>query len=333
MSAENPELLKNLKLAKTKRLAFAYVAKGTEGTLLVARKVKPKEIADARKDQGGGTVFKGQCFYEGNTLVFELAQEPPGPLAQQIKRRIKQETGLALQVECRVNQTAEEEPADEAEADAEAPAGAGPASQYEHLRASLTADLGRLRQSDAATADKIQKIADAAAGHAHQGDFARAVSFLDGATKALAEALRAARAAEARAAAPAGQVAAETVRLELQRVRLQTVRGLEEVVAKVRAEPDPRAEQVAAVLRQLAKDMPAEMEYVLRRLDAAAQAGDAAAVRQQKAAVQKSAKDWLTFLQVNGRLIRCCESNPWGVAVAIDQPLRASLVAVLKVTR
>jgi hypothetical protein len=115
MPTANPELQKSLKKAKSKRMMFAYVAKGAEGTLLVARKVKPKEIADARKELGGGTVYKGQCFGEGTTMVFELAKEPPGALQQQIRKRMKDDAGLSMPVEVRVNEKAEEELPEEVE--------------------------------------------------------------------------------------------------------------------------------------------------------------------------------------------------------------------------
>ena len=44
---------------------FALVAKGSEGKLLVDKKnISAKETADAKKECGGGTIYKGRCTGE-----------------------------------------------------------------------------------------------------------------------------------------------------------------------------------------------------------------------------------------------------------------------------
>jgi hypothetical protein len=55
-----------------KPLRFAFVAKGTEGSLLVAKSIKPKEVAETRKELGGGQVYQGRVVGEEGTLFGTL---------------------------------------------------------------------------------------------------------------------------------------------------------------------------------------------------------------------------------------------------------------------
>jgi hypothetical protein len=103
MAQIDTELAAALKQARKAPMSFAYVAKGAEGKLLVARKRPPaKEVAETKKEIGGGTVFRGRCVGEEGKLVFEVPKEPPATLAKQIKATISREAGMALQVEVRV---------------------------------------------------------------------------------------------------------------------------------------------------------------------------------------------------------------------------------------
>ncbi len=104
MSADQAQLAASLKQAKSKPMFFAFVAKGTEGKLLVEKnKVPAKDTAQAKKDCGGGTIFQGRCLYEGDTMVFEVPKEPPGSLLALLKKVIKAEAGLTMNVAFRVN--------------------------------------------------------------------------------------------------------------------------------------------------------------------------------------------------------------------------------------
>ena len=61
--AANAELTNALKAAKTKPMSFAFVAKGSEGRLLVdKKKIPPKDVDAAKKECGGGTIYKGRCL-------------------------------------------------------------------------------------------------------------------------------------------------------------------------------------------------------------------------------------------------------------------------------
>ena len=103
MPAESTDLVSALKIAKTKPMCFAFVAKGNDGKLLVEKKrVPPKEAEAAKKECGGGTIYTGRCMTEDGTLVFEVAKEPPANLAELIKKIIKKESKLTLDVAVRV---------------------------------------------------------------------------------------------------------------------------------------------------------------------------------------------------------------------------------------
>ena len=83
MPQVDSQLVANLKLVKTTPMRFAFVTNGpAEGRLLLAKMppVPPKEIAEAKKQLGGGHVYLGRCRWENDQYVFELAKEPPGTL-------------------------------------------------------------------------------------------------------------------------------------------------------------------------------------------------------------------------------------------------------------
>jgi hypothetical protein len=99
------QLADALKQAKRGPMRFAFVIKGpAEGKLLVARKTIPaKEIAEAKKELGGGKVYRGRCEGEMGALVCEVAQEPPATLAKELKGIITRDAGpLFRAVEFRV---------------------------------------------------------------------------------------------------------------------------------------------------------------------------------------------------------------------------------------
>jgi hypothetical protein len=113
------ELANALKAARGgKPMQFAFLPKGSEGKLLVDKKVPPKVIADTKKETGATSVFKGRCVAEDGTLVFYVAKEPPGPLLGQLKKRLKDDAGLTCPVEIRVKADSE---AESEEGEAEAP--------------------------------------------------------------------------------------------------------------------------------------------------------------------------------------------------------------------
>jgi hypothetical protein len=95
------DLLAALKRAKLKPMYFALVEKRAgEGTLIVHKMpIKLARIAEARKELGGGRIYKGRCSSNSiGGLVFETAKKPPPTLVKTLKLIIRQEAGLTLRV-------------------------------------------------------------------------------------------------------------------------------------------------------------------------------------------------------------------------------------------
>jgi protein tyrosine phosphatase (PTP) superfamily phosphohydrolase (DUF442 family) len=106
----NADLAAALKRAKTKPMAFGFVSNGaTHGELLVSKsKVPPAELAQAKKDLGGGQIYKGRVFWEDGVLVFGVEKEPPGTLLQALHKVVKAEAGLTGRIDVRVMANAED---------------------------------------------------------------------------------------------------------------------------------------------------------------------------------------------------------------------------------
>jgi hypothetical protein len=91
------DLAAALKLAKARKMFFAFVPKGTDGTLIVSRtKIPPKQIAEAKKEMGGGTLVKGQCFGPLGDLVFQVAKKVPSAMAATLRKVVKRDAGLTI---------------------------------------------------------------------------------------------------------------------------------------------------------------------------------------------------------------------------------------------
>ena len=99
------ELLEGLKTAKTKPCRFALIEKGTtDGALIIAKhEVPPVLISVAKKKCGGTTVIKGIVSFDDGHYVFETGKPPAPTLPQLIKLLVKRDTGLVIQLECRLS--------------------------------------------------------------------------------------------------------------------------------------------------------------------------------------------------------------------------------------
>ena len=87
-------LTAELKQAKSTKMFFAFVPKGSDGKLLVSKtKISPKQISDAKKEIGGGTPVTGTCFGDGSTMVFQVAKAA-ATLANAIKNVAKRDAGV-----------------------------------------------------------------------------------------------------------------------------------------------------------------------------------------------------------------------------------------------
>jgi hypothetical protein len=335
MAVADAALAGALRQAQKTPMCFAFVAQGSsDGKLLVAKKPIPApEVAEAKKTVGGGQVFRGRCVGEEGKLVFEVGKEPPATLAKGLKTVITRDAGLTLHVEVRVAPDL----AEEETAPAKAPPAGDAAAHFAARLKSLLPEIQRVGASATPLAQAVKTRASEASQLAHKQDFTQANALLDEieslVKKAPGTPTSSAAPSAAVKGAPAGTVAAEVLRLELHKVRLEAVQGIAKLVAKVASTPHGVAPQVVTVLKQLAHDMPADLEGVLQELSAASKAGDTAGVAKQKAAIQQSAKGWLAFLQRNADYIHSCEVNPWKIPVAIEQPIRTSLTSILKVAR
>jgi hypothetical protein len=97
------ELLAALKKARSTEMFFAFVPKGTEGRLIISKaKIPPRDIADAKKEIGGGTPVLGKCYGDGRTMVFEVAKATPPAMVAAIKKVAKKETGLTIDPDIRL---------------------------------------------------------------------------------------------------------------------------------------------------------------------------------------------------------------------------------------
>jgi hypothetical protein len=92
----NAELAGALKQPRRMPMRFAFVVKSpTEGKLLVDKKPVPaKEVAEAKKETGGGLVYCGRCLGEEGKLVFEVPKELAASLAKQLQSIITHDAGL-----------------------------------------------------------------------------------------------------------------------------------------------------------------------------------------------------------------------------------------------
>lgn len=206
-----------IKRAKTARMYFALVARGsTEGKLLITKaKVKPTEVADCKKDLGGGRVFRGVCFGENGRLVFELKKEPPATLEKLLKKTAKVQTGLLIKPLCRVTALDEdlgEEPDDESDAPP-APKRPGETTTYaeQQVRARLVAiaaDLKRALAEKRGDVAAMQRLSGQLQEKVRAGGFNEALTQLTMLEGLVREALAAEEAGAKQGVTPAAEYAA-----------------------------------------------------------------------------------------------------------------------------
>jgi hypothetical protein len=174
------DLTSTLKAARGGRpMRFAFLPKGSEGKLLVAKKVPPQEIAETKKEIGASAVFKGRCVGEGGTLVFYVAKEPPGTLLGQLRKRLKEDAGVTYPIEIRVSSDAEAEPADGEAAAAGAAAApgtsGGPRAAWEKALAAVEPAYVRGLRDQPDKASALRAVMGFAQGKATKEDFAGAI--------------------------------------------------------------------------------------------------------------------------------------------------------------
>jgi hypothetical protein len=177
------DLTTTLKAARGgKPMQFAFLPKGSEGKLLIGKKILPKQIAETKKETGASSVFKGRCVGEDGTLVFYVAKEPPGTLLGQLRKRLKEDAGVTSPIEIRVSSDAEAEPAEgeAAAAGAAAAPGAPPSPRAAWEKALAAVEPAYLQglsdQPDKASA--LRAVMGFAQGKAAKEDFPGAIAAL-----------------------------------------------------------------------------------------------------------------------------------------------------------
>src|SRR5438105_2462194 len=118
MPVIDKSLAKELAAARRAPRNF-LVCPGKEGSALVLSKkpIPAGKAKEARQQSGGTKLYRGRCFLEGATLVFESADSPPGDLAKKIRMAASEQAGMAIKVEVRaVAEVAEIDAGDEEEA-------------------------------------------------------------------------------------------------------------------------------------------------------------------------------------------------------------------------
>ena len=129
MAEVDADLVTALKLAKGKKMFFAFIPKGSDGKLILSKKkIPPKEIAEAKKELGGSNAIIGKCFGPIGNMVFQVVKQPPPTLEAALKKVAKRDAGLALVPSFQVDGAADADEGGDAPAAPTAAAPAAPAT-------------------------------------------------------------------------------------------------------------------------------------------------------------------------------------------------------------
>jgi hypothetical protein len=114
MADIDAELVTALKMAKSKKMFFAFIPKGSDGQLIVSKKKIPqKEIAEIKKDIGGGQPILGKCFGPIGAMVFQVLKQPSPTLEAALKKVAKRDSGLLVIPDVQLASDAEEDEPEE----------------------------------------------------------------------------------------------------------------------------------------------------------------------------------------------------------------------------
>jgi hypothetical protein len=179
------DLAEGLKQAKARKMFFAFVPKGgSDGKLLLSKaKVPAKQIAEAKKEIGGGNAVTGKCLGPLNALVFQVVKPAAPALAALIKKVVKRDAGLVVDLD--FQQAADADAEDEAGAgQPPAAAAAPPPPAGGDLRAEVMKRLNALVPGAKAAlagpnAARVQALLGSVNGLIKNNDFAQAGRVLD----------------------------------------------------------------------------------------------------------------------------------------------------------
>ena len=98
------ELARGIKQARMKPQHFAIVAKGPSVLKVFVRRkrIKPKEIKEARFELKGNNVVEGLVQGDGPVLVFQVVGEEPSIKTLSLKEYLSEQTGLTVKVQFQV---------------------------------------------------------------------------------------------------------------------------------------------------------------------------------------------------------------------------------------
>jgi hypothetical protein len=251
------DLTTTLKAARGGRpMQFAFLPKGSEGKLLVAKKVPLKQIAETKKETGASSVIKGRCVGEDGTLVFYVAKEPPGTLLGQLRKRLKEDAGVTYPIEIRVSSDAEAEPA-EGEAAAAGAAAApgtsgGPRAAWEKALAAVEPAYLQGLSDQPDKASVLRAVMGFAQGKAQKEDFPGAIAAL----RKLADHLGKAPAGNGGKTTPRPEAVTDAAALKSwQAARLDAIGKLRQIAKMVAASKHPDAKKALILLNSIIKNL------------------------------------------------------------------------------
>jgi hypothetical protein len=91
------ELIAALKMARGRKMFFAFLLKGADGKLIVSPSlIGADEINEAKKEFGGGSPWVGTCQGPFNEMVFNVTKAPPATMSAAIKKAVKRDAGISI---------------------------------------------------------------------------------------------------------------------------------------------------------------------------------------------------------------------------------------------
>ena len=161
------DLITALKQAKSKKMFFAFILKGSDGQLIVSKaRIPPKAIADLKKEVGGVPIT-GKCFGPINDMVFQVVKDPPPTLTAALKKVVKRDAGLTIVPDVQLARDADAEEPEEKGAAAPAAAPGGAPAPGGAAEAPAALDLGPWQAARQKAINDLKALAAKVAGTKH----------------------------------------------------------------------------------------------------------------------------------------------------------------------
>jgi len=97
-AALDAELIAALRMAKGRKMFFAFLLKGSDGKLIVSPSlIGADKINEAKKEFGGGSPWVGTCEGPFIKMVFKVTKAPPATMHAAIKKAVKRDAGLGIE--------------------------------------------------------------------------------------------------------------------------------------------------------------------------------------------------------------------------------------------